>query len=52
MHQSNVLPSTTRHDAAAVTTLAANAVVIHSQVMSHLMCHNGGDKRHIVGIKL
>lgn len=47
-----VSPSAGGHDAVVSGTFAASVVVIHAQVMPHLVRHNSGDKGHIVSIKL
>lgn len=48
----NVLPSTGCHDAASSITFAALIVVIHAQVMAHLMGHHSGEIRQVVVAEL
>lgn len=48
----DVLPNRGCHDAAFSITVAAAIVVIHTQVMPHLMRHNSGDIRQAVVTEL
>lgn len=42
------LPGVRRHDAASSATLAARVVVIHAQVVAHLMGHHSGGANQVV----
>lgn len=44
------LPGGSRHDAVSSVALAARVVVIHAQVVAHLMGHHGGGlNQRVVG---